>query len=502
MDSRRVSGILLHVTSLPGPYGIGDLGTSAHRFVDRLAETNQRIWQILPLGPVGHGASPYSALSTFANNPLLISPEPLLRDGILAEADVAPLAELPRDHVDFERLLPRKRRLLETAYQRFRQQQGDTDAFRTFREENAIWLDDFALFMALKDTHDGAPWHQWEKGLVHRDADALSLARERQQEAIRMHAYWQFLFDRQWSALHDHCKQQDIRIFGDIPIYVAHDSADTWANQDLFYLDDDGQPTSVAGVPPDYFSPEGQRWGNPLYRWDRMQENGFKWWIARVQQILQNVDLVRIDHFRGFEAYWEIPAEEQTAINGTWVDGPGSDIFDALKRAIGDLPVVAEDLGVITDDVRALRDEFEFPGMAIIQFAFGGEPDHSYLPHNYPRNVVAYTGTHDNNTLRGWWNGDMPENERDFARRYLATGGEDLVDRSLRALLSSPADRVVTPLQDVLELGADARMNTPGDVGENWRWRCTEDQLKDPRLDKLAELCWLYGRTETEESDA
>jgi len=498
VDSRRVSGILLHVTSLPGPYGIGDLGPTAHRFVDRLAETHQRLWQMLPLGPVGHGASPYSSLSTFASNPLLISPEPLLRDGLLTKDDVEPLRELPEGHVDFSRLIPRKRAVLETAFQRFQNDAGDKEDFRAFRESNAEWLDEYTLFMALKDANDGAPWHAWDDGLVHRQPTAMKQARENHAEAIRMHAFWQYLFDRQWSDLRAHCADRDIRLFGDIPIYVAHDSADTWAHQDLFYLDEEGQPTSVAGVPPDYFSPEGQRWGNPLYRWDRMKANGFEWWIRRVRQVLNRVHLVRIDHFRGFEAYWEIPADEETAVNGHWVEGPGADVFEALGDALGHLPVVAEDLGIITDEVRDLRDRFDFPGMAILQFAFGGEPDHAYLPHNYARNLVAYTGTHDNDTLRGWWNGGMPEDQRDFARRYLSANDENLSERSLRALLGSAADRVVTPLQDVLELGADARMNVPGDASGNWMWRCSEEDLNDERLDHLAELTWLYGRAETD----
>ncbi|HHP7237067.1 4-alpha-glucanotransferase [Longibacter sp.] len=501
MHSRRVSGILLHITSLPGSFGIGDLGPVAHRFVDRLAETHQRLWQVLPLGPVGHGASPYSSLSTFASNPLLISPAPLLRDGLLTEDDVAPLRELPDGHVDFARLIPRKRAVLEAAFQRYRDDAGDTKDFRAFRENNAEWLDEYTLFMALKDAYDGAPWHAWDDALVHRQPAAMEEARENHSEAIRMHAYWQYLFDRQWSDLRAHCADRDIRLFGDIPIYVAHDSADTWAHQDLFFLDEEGQPTSVAGVPPDYFSPEGQRWGNPLYRWDRMKANGFEWWIRRVRQVLNRVHLVRIDHFRGFEAYWEIPADEKTAVNGHWAEGPGGAVFEALGDALGDLPVVAEDLGIITDKVRDLRDRFDFPGMAILQFAFGGEPDHGYLPHNYSRNLVAYTGTHDNDTLRGWWNGTMPEDQRDFARRYLSANDQNLSERSLRALLGSAADRVVTPLQDVLDLGADARMNVPGEGSGNWTWRCSEEDLNDERLDHLAELTWLYGRAATDSDE-
>ena len=494
MESRRTSGILLHVTSLPGSYGIGDLGPSAHRFVDRLAEARQHIWQVLPLGPVGHGASPYSSLSTFASNPLLISPEPLLGDGLLTEQDVEPLKELPTDYVDYERLIPRKLSLLRTAFQRFDDQTTATEDFETFQKENAAWLDDYVLFMALKDAYDGAPWHTWDDALVRREDSALKKARDEHADAMRMHAYWQYLVDDQWSRLHDHCARNNIRVFGDIPIYVAHDSSDTWANQDLFFLETDGQPTAVAGVPPDYFSPEGQRWGNPIYRWDRMDERGYTWWIRRVEQVLSRVDIIRIDHFRGFEAYWEIPADEPTAVNGEWVDGPGEAVFEALMDELGELPVVAEDLGIITDEVRDLRDQFDFPGMAIIQFAFGGTPDHGYLPHNYPRNLVAYTGTHDNNTLVGWWNSDIPADERDFARRYLGSGDDEIQERSLRALMASPADRVITPLQDVLEHGADARMNVPGEAEGNWMWRCTEADLHDDRLDHLAELTWMYGR--------
>jgi 4-alpha-glucanotransferase len=492
--SPRTSGLLLHVTSLPGPYGIGDLGPAAHRFVDRLAETNQRIWQVLPLGPVGHGASPYSSLSTFAGNPLLISPEPLLDDGLLTPEDVAPLEALPTDHVDFERLIPRKHDVLRTAFERFDEREGDTSDVEAFRDDNADWLDDYALFMALKEEHGGAPWHEWEPPLVRRNDNALEEARASHARSIRMHAYWQFLFDRQWTALREHCADADVRILGDIPIYVAHDSSDTWANQDLFYLNDDGKPTAVAGVPPDYFSPEGQRWGNPLYRWDRMGERGYAWWTRRVEQVLNRVDIVRIDHFRGFEAYWEIPADEDTAINGEWADGPGAAIFHALEDALGKLPVVAEDLGIITDEVRELRDQFDFPGMAIIQFAFGDGPDHDYLPHNYRPNLVAYTGTHDNDTIVGWWNSDMPEEERDFARRYLGASDQDVPERSLRAVMASPADRVITPLQDVLGRGGETRMNVPGEADGNWTWRCTEADLHDARVDHLADLTWLYGR--------
>lgn len=500
MSSRRTSGILLHITSLPSRYGIGDIGPEAHRFVDRLADLNQQLWQVLPLGPVGHGASPYSSLSAFAGNPLLLSPDRLVEDDLVSESDLDPLRELPSDHVDFSRLIPRKSEMLRKTYDRFSRERATrasrARAFDAFCAENAGWLDDYALFMALKDAHDGAPWYAWDRPLLCRRPEALQQARDTHADVIEMHAFWQFLFDRQWSDLHERCRTQDVQLFGDMPIYAAHDSADVWANQDLFFLDEDGQPTDVAGVPPDYFSPDGQRWGNPLYRWDVMADRDFDWWTRRVDHVLSRVDLVRIDHFRGFEAYWAIPADEDTAINGEWVEGPGARLFETLQDELGDVPVVAEDLGVITDEVRALRDRFAFPGMAILQFAFGDTPENDYLPHNYDANTVAYTGTHDNDTLLGWWNGPIPADERDFARRYLSADATSVTERSLRALLASPADRVVTPMQDVLELGTEGRMNVPGEASGNWAWRCTQDDLHHPNFEHLAELTYLFGRSQ------
>ena len=503
VDSRRVSGVLLHPTSLPTEYGIGDLGPSAFAFADQLAEAQQGLWQVLPLGPVGHGASPYSSPSTFAGNPLLISPQRLLEQGMVTDDEVAPLVELPEDRVDFAALLPRKRDLLRAAFRRF-----DADAsadqraaFQAYRDDQSDWLHTYALYSALKDANDGAPWTQWDADVVRRTPEALQDARERLARECRLHAFWQYLFDRQWTALRIHCQQQDIRLFGDLPIYVAHDSADVWGNQDLFFLDADGQPTVVAGVPPDYFSPKGQRWGNPIYRWGRMRDNGYAWWTRRFQNVLSRVDLVRLDHFRGFEAYWEIPGEAETAVDGEWADGPGADLFKTLRKTLGSLPVVAEDLGVITDPVRALRDRFAFPGMAVLQFAFNGDPSNAFLPHNYPRNAVAYSGTHDNNTLRGWWADDASADERQQAATYLDVQRDDaLIDRSLRMLLASPADRVVTPLQDVMGLGSEARMNTPGQTQDNWAWRYTPDQLRTAHLDRLRTLTHAFGRTASEET--
>ena len=495
----RASGLLLHITSLPSPYGVGDLGPGAYAFADFLAASHQRIWQFLPIGPVGYGASPYSSPSTFAGNPLLISPERLRDAGLVEPDDLAPLTELPQDRVDYDRLIPAKRHLLTRAFERFEQGHASeaADDFEAFCTAEADWLDDYVLYRALKQAHDEAPWTQWAPPLVRRDEDALAEARRTHAEAIRKHQFWQFLFDRQWHALQAYCHDREIELFGDVPIYVAHDSADVWANQDLFHLDDAGQPTRVAGVPPDMFSDTGQRWGNPLYRWDRMKDRGYAWWSRRIAHTLRRVDLVRIDHFRGFAAYWAIPADEETAVNGEWRDGPGADLFHALGDDLGTLPIVAEDLGIITPDVEALRDQFDFPGMVVLQFAFEDDPTSDYLPHNYRRNAVAYTGTHDNNTLHGWWNSDALSAEgREFAQAYL---GLESADRpihwtALRALLGSVARRAVFPLQDVLGLGHQARMNTPGRSTDNWTWRYTSEDLTKKMADRLRTLTYLYGR--------
>lgn len=499
MDSRRVSGVLLHITSLPSSYGIGDLGSAAFQFADFLARTDQHLWQVLPLGPVGFGGSPYSSTSTFAGNPLLISPEPLVEYGLLTEDDLAPLTELPEEFVDYQRVERRKRRVLKTAFDRFESDRSvvsETD-LRQFRSDQAEWLHDYVLYAALKEAHDGAPWMEWEPSLARREPDALEQAREEHADRIRMYTFWQFLFHRQWTALQSYCHARDIRIFGDLPIYVAQDSADVWANQELFRLEENGRPSVVAGVPPDYFSPEGQRWGNPIYRWDKMEENGFHWWKERMRRTLDRVDLVRLDHFRGFDAYWQIPADAETAVNGEWVDGPGASFFEALAEELDTLPVVAEDLGVITGSVEALRKEFDFPGMAVLQFAFEDDPTNDFLPHNYNRNLVAYPGTHDNNTTVGWWNEDISSSAvRNFVRAYLNLGNTEaeIHEQAIRALMASVADRVVVPLQDVIGLGSEARMNTPGQPEGNWQWRFTSDQITNEAEELLSEVTHLYGR--------
>ena len=495
MPPDRSSGILLHITALPSRYGIGDLGPAAYQFADFLARTDQRLWQVLPLVPTGEGASPYTSTSTFAANPLLISPARLVEEGLLTEEDLAPLTALPDDHVDFERLRPRKLSVLRTAFERFEQRTSPDADFEQFRAEQAHWLDDYALFAALKEAHDGAPWTDWDDALIRRNPAALDAARETHATALRRHAFWQYLAHRQWTALRSYCHARDIQLFGDLPIYVAHDSADVWAHQDLFHLDEAGQPTAVAGVPPDYFNPEGQRWGNPLYRWDQMRTHGYEWWVRRLRHILDRVDLVRLDHFRAFEAYWSIPAEEETAINGEWVEGPGADFFETLTAQMDALPIVAEDLGDITPAVEALREQFNLPGMAVLHFAFETDPTNDYLPHNYDRRTVAYPGTHDNNTTVGWWNDDLGAEARAFAHDYLDLEDDAAVHvQCIRALQASVAERVVLPLQDVLGLGAEARMNIPGTEGGNWRWRVTPDQFTDAAEERLRTLTRLYGR--------
>jgi 4-alpha-glucanotransferase len=467
----RASGILLHPTSLPGPYGIGDLGPSAYRFADWLAAEGQRIWQVLPVGPVGYGESPYASFSAFAGNPLLLT---------IDDADARDLPVFPADHVDYERVVPWKIAALRRV---FRRKADDRDR----RDAAPAWLDTFARFMALKVANGGVAWRDWDPA-IQPDADEIEFQR-----------FLQLEFIHQWCGLKSYCNARGIRIMGDVPIYVAMDSADVWAQPDLFRFD------VVSGVPPDYFSATGQLWGNPIYRWDRMEADGFSWWIDRTRAALEIFDFVRMDHFRGFEAYWEVPAGDATAERGRWVNGPGAKLFRALEAALGPLPIVAENLGVITPEVEAIRDEFDFPGMAVLQFAFGNDPQApTFQPHNYPRNLAAYTGTHDNDTVMGWWRSEGGDSirtpadiaaEKQKARDYLGlppTGEVPMHQVMIRALLASVADTVVFPMQDVLGLGAEARMNTPSVASGNWRWRMTPAQFASlPPLRRMSEL---YGR--------
>ena len=501
MKFERSSGILLHPTSFPGPYGIGDLGPSAYQFIDWLADSGCKLWQILPLGPTGYGDSPYQCFSAFAGNPYLISPDFLLRDGLLHPNDLVEKLDFPDARVDFGRLIPWKLNLLERAFIRFLDlsaKTGKSDpepvrhAFDHFSAENVSWLPDYALFMAIKEANGGGAWGGWPEDLRDRDKAALQAAGQSLSDAVLRYTFYQFIFFRQWNALREYAHQKEIQIIGDIPIFVAYDSADVWANPELFYLDEQAQPTVVAGVPPDYFSPTGQLWGNPLYRWDVHRESGYAWWLDRFRAILGQVDIVRLDHFRGFAGYWEIPAGSPTAETGRWVPGPGEDFFSAVENELGELPIIAEDLGEITPDVIALRDQFNLPGMKIAQFGFSG-PDNAFLPHNYTENCVTYTGVHDNDTVRGWYE-SAPEHERDYARKYLKSDGSDFSWDLLHAIWASVAVYALAPMQDLLSLGTEARMNFPGKLGGNWGWRLDASTLTDELKNRLGELNYIFRR--------
>lgn len=501
MAFKRSSGILLHPTSLPGPYGIGDLGPQAYRFVDWLSSTGCKLWQILPLGPTGYGDSPYQCFSAFAGNPYLISPDDLLAEGLVTQSDVDALKDLPASRVDFGALIPKKLDLLLKAFQHFQSNPGRLrEAFDYFCAQNAAWLDDFSLFMALKESNGGGAWNGWDASLRTRKKTALTKARKELAEDIMRHSFYQFLFFRQWEKLRAYAHEKEIQIVGDIPIFVAYDSADVWANPELFYLDKQGNPTVVAGVPPDLFSTTGQLWGNPLYNWEVHKKDGYTWWLSRVRAVLQTVDILRFDHFRGFAGYYEIPASHTTAEHGHWVPGPAKDFFRAVDKFLGDglvthgtgLPIIAEDLGVITPDVIELLNAFDLPGMKVLQFGFTG-PDNPFMPHNYVPNCVAYTGTHDNNTAMGWY-ATAPESERDFARRYLGVDGHDFAWDLIRAVWKSVAVFAVTPMQDVLGLGGEARMNFPSKLGGNWEWRMSEADFRKDLAAGLRDLNWMTLR--------
>jgi 4-alpha-glucanotransferase len=488
MKFPRSSGILLHPTSLPSPYGIGGLGPEAYDFADFLADAGQRIWQMLPLGPTGYGDSPYQCFSAFAGNPLLISPEKLVEHGYLQPGDVAHPGPFPDHEVDFGRVHSYKFALLRKAFQSFQH----SIEFADFRARNSYWLEDFVHFQALKTANGGKAWPHWTV----REPDPTEMDAQR---------FWQFEFFRQWDELKQYCGSRGIRVMGDIPIYVAHDCADVWSHPELFDLDEHGIPKMVSGVPPDYFTADGQLWGNPVYNWDHMEETGYAWWIERFRAVFQTVDMVRLDHFRGFEAFWQVASTETTAKNGEWIKGPGVKLFDAVKQALGELPIVAENLGVITPEVEAIREQCGFPGMSVLQFAFGNDPQaHTFRPHNYPREVVAYTGTHDNDTTIGWWNSEAAKDstrsaediarEQEFTLAYLGADGREIHWSFIRALFASVANTAIVPLQDVLGLGNEARMNLPGSTKRNWVWRFREGDLKPALRDRLRQLAMLYER--------
>jgi len=503
----RSSGILLHPTSLPGRFGIGDLSDEAYRFADFLVKSGQSLWQVLPLGPTGYGDSPYACYSAFAGNALLVSPQKLFEGGLLTRTDLDEIPSLPSERIDFDQVHKTKDSLLDKAFARYQQtkQAELRSAFENFTEQNSFWLDDYALFRALKRAQGGAAWHEWESSLARREPDALARARVELHDKVEAHKFFQFLFFDQWFALKAYCNGRGIKLIGDIPIFVALDSVDVWTNPDQFKLDRNGRPIVVAGVPPDYFSTTGQFWGNPLYDWDRMLADGFRWWVERVRSSLRTVDIARIDHFRGFAACWEIPGGDTTAENGRWVETPGRELFTTIRHALGELPIIAEDLGVITPDVEELRDSFGFPGMRVLQFGFSSDEKNIDLPHNYHSNVVVYTGTHDNDTTVGWFNSVAGEgstrtaeqisSERDFCLKYLNTEGAEIHWDFIRAALESVADTAIVPLQDVLGLGSEARMNLPNSNQGNWTWRFDEQALTEAHADRLRELSEKYGRT-------
>ena len=507
MKFPRSSGVLMHPTSLPGPFGIGELGPEAFAFVDFLKSAGQKLWQVLPLNPTGYGDSPFQCFSASAGNPLLISVEKLQASGVLEAGDLRGLPKWKEGEVEFGSLIRWKMPLLKKAAECFLKSASGQDrrAFEQFCRDNAAWLDDFALFMAQKDLDSKLVWNQWPKAMARREADALRECRQRLASEIEASKYCQFEFFRQWHAVREYAHANGIRIIGDIPIYVALDSADVWANPEYFLLDDGGRALKVAGVPPDYFSATGQLWGNPIYNWERHKQTGYRWWVDRFRSALRLYDAMRIDHFRGFEAYWEIPAEATTAMHGHWVKGPGAELFSVLQRELGDLPIVAENLGVITPEVEAIRHQFNFPGMAILQFAFGKDPQGpTFRPHNYARDLVAYTGTHDNDTTAGWWHsggaGDStrtPEDvrkEHAYARAYLGFNDEPIHWVLIRGVMSSVANTAIVPLQDLLGLGTEARMNLPGTPSGNWRWRCKSGALTDELASRLHEMATMYDR--------
>lgn len=495
MPFDRSSGLLLHVTSLPSYGGIGDMGPAAFQFADFLTAAKQRLWQVLPLSPTGYGNSPYAAMSAFAGNQLLISLEYLSDWGWI---DGERIANLPgrQGNVDFDLVAQKKLPLLLEAAHNFlqRKPEGQWQNFERYCEANSYWLEDYALYNVLRQNFNTGAWNHWPKEIAQRHPDALNRIRQENAGAITAEKVLQFAFDEQWRSLRRYCSDRGIRIIGDVAIFVNYDSADVWTHPDLFDLDENLQPVRVAGVPPDYFSKTGQRWGNPLYKWEILEQRGFDWWINRIRRAHSLYDIIRLDHFRGFEAYWSIPAQDETAINGEWVKAPGAKLFASLRDALGELPFIAEDLGLITPEVDLLREQFELPGMRILQFGFGDRGAHNYLPHRYVTNTVVYTGTHDNDTTRGWWESAATDKERLAVEQYLGSSEKGIVWPLIRTAARSVADICLFPVQDILELGSEGRMNTPSRPHDNWSWRCPEGALTAEVSEKLAALTEVTDR--------
>ncbi len=496
MINERASGILLHPTSLPGKYGIGTLGKSAYDFIDFLVRAKQQYWQILPLGPTGYADSPYQCFSAHAGNPNLIDLDILIKSRLLHAEDLVDYPHFDESRVDYEAVQETRLPLLKKAYHSFSMYADNVEkmAYRNFLKDQAKWINDYALFRAIKANRNQKPWYQWEDPLKKREPEALKAIQSLLHEEIDFHRFLQFLFFRQWMAVKEYAHNHKVKIIGDIPLYVALDSADAWANPEIFEFDSDLNPIRVGGVPPDYFSETGQLWGNPLFRWDVLKETGYIWWIDRIKTNLFLYDIIRIDHFRGFAAYWAVPYAEKTAIKGEWIPCPGKDFFDAMKVEFGDLPIIAEDLGVMTPDVEELRDGFNLPGMKILQFAFDSSEANDYIPHNYIKNCIVYTGTHDNDTVVGWFKNATHE-DRKYVLDYINTIETDIHWSFIRLAWSSVAYTAIIPMQDLLGLDTSARMNLPGTTQNNWQWRVKAGDFTDALTERLAHLTVLYGRT-------
>ena len=495
--NHRYSGVLVHPTSFPSPYGIGDMGRGAHEFIDFLAMAGQHLWQVLPLGPSGNGNSPYQSYSVFAGQTLLISPELLIEKKLLTEADVHPIPEFNADRVDYDKVTTYKTSLFKKAYEHFRHTADKNllEEYDSFQSNNQYWLDDYCLYMAGKDYHNGLPWYEWEDSLLDPTPKERASWMKLLASEIDYYRFIQFAFFSQWYELKDYANKKGIAIIGDIPIFTAPDSADVWANKELFKLDSKGHPLEVAGVPPDYFSATGQLWGNPLYDWDAMKDDGYRWWIERVRNQLDQVDYIRIDHFRGFEAYWAVPAGEETAMNGKWKKGPGEALFEAIQKALGEeLPIFAEDLGIITPEVEKLRDTLGFPGMKILQFGFDGTGESTFLPHQLStRNCICYSGTPDNDTACGWYEHTNEQN-KDKVRRYMNTDASSVSWDFIRTCLGTIAKYAIFPVQDLLKLGSEHRMNTPGTATGNWEFRYHSGLLDEGMAKGLKQMTELFGR--------
>jgi 4-alpha-glucanotransferase len=490
----RSSGILMHITSLPSPFGIGDFGPQAYEWLDFLKQSRVRWWQVLPLGPTGYGDSPYQSFSSFAGNPMLVSPEFMQRDGLIDSEDLLPGLLFSKRRTEFDKVIRWKRSLFKIAFSRIDERKELKKEFDQFRDEHRHWLDEFVLYMTIKSQEELRPWKDWPAALRDREPKALAAIVNKHAATTEFFSFEQFLFCRQWEALRERMREMGIRVIGDLPIYAAYDSVDVWCNRELFELDERGQLLRVAGVPPDMFSATGQLWGNPLYRWDQHKAQDYEWWRQRLRAVLNLVDVLRLDHFRGFADYWAVPAEDDTAQNGTWELGPGEDFFNVIKKELGELPIIAEDLGGESSPlVIGLRDKFSLPGMRVFQFAFDEDEHHRFLPHNYPENCVAYTGTHDNDTVTGWLEKAV-DSEREFCLRYLKSDGKHIAWDMIERLWGSRADLIVAPLQDFLELGSKGRMNFPGRPLGNWGWRVSHAALTDELAERIAELNAKNGR--------